>query len=386
MNNPPEVVIPTPTIGIKGEFQVIIKNADTGEVRFDSGFQENLITNWGLDRYGGYNHYSQEGYGSGYQNYDGKTYQYVKGSTLGGYCQLGSGNKQPENTDTALQTFVTEVSGVVHANGNIHLSATKEQAFYTTYKYVFNRVINNQNIAEIGLSPHLKDAQFKGLFTRALIKNQLGQPTVLSVKSNEVLEVYYRIWLVVSTEKTSHSITLDHTSSSGEQTQKQIAVDVYISAYNRGTVNDVFLGAVRNHSYSSYASAYITDGEYSRESDNIVSSNIISSSNEFVVSGVGQSSNLNPHVKVPEDCYQLGSKKQVGRLFIDYGHKRSSHSQITSPNIRRIDIPCTVGDFVFIFNDNGTDKGIPKTNNDTLEFVFETSWDRYTGDTSKLVV
>lgn len=386
MSNSSGIVVPTPKIGIKGEFQVIVKNADTGEVRFDSGFQENLITDWGIDRFGGYNHYSQEGYGSSYQTYNGKTYQYVKGGSLGSYCQLGSGNKQPENSDTALQSFVVEVSGSLYNNGHIHLSATKEHAFYTTYKYVFNRVINNQNIAEIGLSPREQQSQFKGLFTRALIKNQLGQPTVLSVKSNEVLEVYYRIWLVVSTEKTSHSITVEHTSSSGEQTQKQVAVDVYISAYNRGNLNDIFLGAVRNHSYSSYAGAYITDGEYSRETDNIVSSVVRSSSTEYFVNGINQSSQLNPHVRVPEDSYQLGSKKQVGRLFIDYGHKKSNHSAITSPNIRRIDIPCTVGDFVFIFNDNGTDKGIPKTNNDTLEFVFETSWDRYTGDTSKLVV
>lgn len=387
MNNPSEISISTPKMGIKGEFQVIIKNADTGEVRFDSGFQDNLITDWGIERYGGYHHYSEEGLGSNYQTYNGKTVNFWQGYIFSGYCHVGTGNKAPENQDGWLQNVVTSVSGRLTSSGSIYLPDTKEQAYYSTYFYQFNRTINNQNIAEIGLSPYEHNTQvsYKGVFTRALIKNQLGEPTVLSVKSNEVLEVYYRLWIVVSTEKTTSSMQVTHTSASGEQTQKNVSVDTYISSYNKSAY-DIGVNLSRRHSsFQSYTSFYITDGDYSRAEGNIQSTPIQCSQNKYVVNGQGYYQ-TSAYVKVQEDCYVPGSKKQIGRVFLDHGHKIDQHSSVTSPNIREIDVPCVVGSFIFIFNDNGTDKGIPKTNNDTLEFVFETSWDRYTGDTSKLVV
>lgn len=389
MNNPSEIAISTPKMGIKGEFQVIIKNADTGEVRFDSGFQDNLITDWGIERYGGYHHYSEEGLGSSYQNYNGKTANFWQGYTFSGYCHVGTGNKAPENQDGWLQNAIASVYGSLSNSGSIYLPDTKEQAYYSTYFYRFNRTINNQNIAEIGLSPyeHTTQRSWKGVFTRALIKNQLGEPTVLSVKSNEVLEVYYRLWVVVSTEKTTSSMQVTHTSSSGEQTQKNVSVDTYISSYNKN-IYDIGLSIPKRHSGSQdYAYFYITDGDYSRTEGNIQSNPVQCSQTKYGVNGQGQYQHAS-YIRVQEDCYVPGSKKQVGRVFLDHGHKitNHAHNSVSSPNIREIAVPCVVGSFIFIFNDNGTDKGIPKTNNDTLEFVFETSWDRYTGDTSKLVV
>lgn len=373
--------IKTPTLGLKGEFRVIVKNADTDEVRFDSGFQDNLITDWGIERYGGYHAFSEEGLGTNYQNLSGKTSSWQQGYVMYSCCHLGSGNRQPAVTDTWLQSpevyVTTKGSGYSPVEtGSISLDDTNEHAMYATYKYVFNRTIDNKNIAEIALSPFTltDNKSYKGIFTRALIKNQLGQPTVLTVKSNEILEVYYRLWLVISRAKTTHTIQVNHTDSAGVITQKNVEVDLYPYVHSSNII--VGLSLPKLHYANTYqVYFYIANTTPSRTEENNVTQQV-TSSNRY------STKISSPYIKVPEDCYVLNSKKQIGRGFLDVNHKGDNYPSVTSPNIKQIDVPCNYGYFSFVFKG----EGIPKTNNDTLEFVFETSWDRWTGDTSKLVV
>ena len=153
------IAIKIPSIGLKGEFRVVVKDADTEEVRFDSGFQDNLITNWGLDRFGGYHVANKEGYGNSLNNYQRQGWaHYPVTFDLARYCQLGSGNAEPKVTDTGLQAFEAEVtdysSVIADAATIIHLPQSNEYAMHHTTYYKFDRVINNKNISEIALSPY----------------------------------------------------------------------------------------------------------------------------------------------------------------------------------------------------------------------------------------
>ena len=386
------IAIKTPSIGLKGEFRVVVKDADTEEIRFDSGFQDNLITNWGLDRFGGYHVANKEGYGNSLNNYQRQGWaHYPVTFDLARYCQLGSGNAEPKVTDTGLQAFEAEVidnnNAIADAATIIHLPQSNEYAMHHTTYYKFDRVINNKNISEIALSPYANNHEFKGVFTRALIKDALGQPTTLTVKSNEVLEVYYKLWAVVSAEVKESSIEATIVGADGQQTQRQIKVHTFFN-FTSTVPRSVRLNLTRwNHSNNSGRFIYISKEGYNIP--NKPTETITAKAGEYYQS-VGSSSHFT-YVNIPEDSYVPGSYKQRGRTFLDYNHISTDTMQrngITHPNVNRISLPTCMGAIEFFFNNDGTTqetRGIPKTNDDTLEFIFEVSWERYTGDTTKLV-
>lgn len=386
------IAIKAPSIGLKGEFRVVVKDADTEEVRFDSGFQDNLITNWGLDRFGGYHVASEETYGRNLSDYQSRGWApYPVTLDLGYYCQLGSGNAEPKVTDTGLQAFEVEVSdGSNNINNTatvIHLPQSNEYAIHHTSYYKFNRNINNKNISEIALSPYTNDHEFKGIFTRALIKDALGQPTTLTVKSNEVLEVYYKLWAVVSAEVKESSIEATIIGADGQQSQRQIKVHTFFN-FNSSPTKSIRLNLTRiNTSHNSGRYFYFSKEGYTIPSNPRES---VSPKVGGYHTSVGNLSLYN-YVNIPEDSYIPGSYKQRVRSFLDYNHISSDTIQrngITHPYINRFYLPTCMGSIEFLFNNDGTTqetRGIPKTNDDTLEFIFEVSWERYTGDTTKLV-
>lgn len=162
-------------VGIAGEVRCVITRAD-GSVKADTGFQKNLILNQGLDFFGG-----------------------DKGYNINEYCAIGSGNSSPAVTQTKLDAYITQAAGTDTTYDYSYVD--KGDGLYRLWeqkKYRFTG-LDNVNISEVGLVSTGTTSTNYYLTTRALIKDSLGAPTSISVKTGETLDIYYKIHKVIDT-------------------------------------------------------------------------------------------------------------------------------------------------------------------------------------------
>lgn len=171
-------------LGIAGEVRCVITKAD-GSIKTDTGFQKNLILNQGLEFFGG--------------NY---------GTSMFERCVIGSGNSTPVVTQNQLDLFVDIRSGT-QASSKYDYVADGSNLYKTNriYKYQFTN-LNKVNISEVGLASQGNISSDYYLCTRALIKDAAGAPTVITILSGETLDVYYKLWRVVSTLDTNHVVNM----------------------------------------------------------------------------------------------------------------------------------------------------------------------------------
>lgn len=163
------------SVGVAGEVRCVVTGSD-GEVKTDTGYQKNLILNQGLDFFGR-----------------------GKGNAINERCAIGSGNGSPAITQTKLDAFIaiaigtdttSDYSYVDKGDGMYHMWEQK--------KYRFTG-LTNVNISEVGLVSTSTSSTDYYLTTRALLKDSLGAPTSISVKTGETLDIYYKIHKVVDT-------------------------------------------------------------------------------------------------------------------------------------------------------------------------------------------
>lgn len=121
----------------------------------------NLITDQGLDRLGANNGWGQ-------------------------FCQVGSGNTPPANTDTSLQTFVAASS--VEQSASVSASGSSPYFCTANKTYRFNAGVATGNLSEVGIG---WSSGASTLFSRALILDGGGVPTTITVLPDEVLDVTY---------------------------------------------------------------------------------------------------------------------------------------------------------------------------------------------------
>lgn len=113
------------------------------------------------------------------------------GSSVSGgyllYCQVGSGSTAPANGDTAL---VSRISGTNTSTSTSSGNQSTEPYFCwrrRTYRFSAGQAAGN--ISEVGVGP----ATTGNLFSRALILDGDGDPTTITVLSDEVLDVTYEL-------------------------------------------------------------------------------------------------------------------------------------------------------------------------------------------------
>ena len=177
-------------IGLAGRFQVKVYRAD-GTLKMDTGEQNNLILNKGLDFLG-----------SG-------------GGTMMKACAIGSGSAAPLVTDTELGAVLSvRQSEGWYENNSEYVndgSGTYTVSQRRTYRFVAEE---SMNVSELGLSSVWGVASTNptvyayNLCTRALIKNPEGTPITIPLVADEVLVVYYTLYQVYSTEDTVSSINI----------------------------------------------------------------------------------------------------------------------------------------------------------------------------------
>ncbi len=162
---------------LRGRFLLEAVNAGDGRRRMLANWFPNLITNNGLDLLGS----SPNGW------------QYT--------CAVGSGNTPPAVTDTALVTLVASTTSIQSQ------SATAQSAspYFGTRTSQFNFAAGTAtgNLSEIGVG-----ATATSLFSRALILDSSGNPTTITVLSNEALYATYQVEQIVPTADVTGTVTI----------------------------------------------------------------------------------------------------------------------------------------------------------------------------------
>lgn len=172
------------SMGIAGEVRCVITKTD-GSIKTDTGYQKNLILNQGLDFFGG-----------------------DKGRVFNTSCVIGSGNSTPIATQTKLDAFIAITNGTDTTSDYSYTDAGDGlYKMWQQKKYRFAG-LGNVNINEIGLASTGTTSSNYYLTTRVLTKDSLGAPASLSLKTGEVLDVYYKLHKIIDTTDKSFVINV----------------------------------------------------------------------------------------------------------------------------------------------------------------------------------
>ena len=172
------------SVGLAGEFRCVVTKTD-GTIKEDTGYQKNLILNQGLNFFGN-----------------------NQGSNFNSSCAIGSGNSTPAITQTSLDAFIALVAGTdVSYDYSYVDTGDNLYRMWEQKKYRFTG-LNNVNISEVGLVSAGSSSTNYSLTTRALIKDSEGNPTTITVKSDETLDIYYKIHKVVDVSDKSFVINI----------------------------------------------------------------------------------------------------------------------------------------------------------------------------------
>lgn len=171
----------TITTGLRGEYNVVVRHADGSTT--ETGWFKNLILNSGL-------------------NLLGSSSEPIK------YARVGTGNSTPVVTQTSLDAQIASTASSIGGyTSRVNSGSPLYQTLYT-YTLAFAQGAVVGNITEVGIGWQQTGAT---LFSRALILDNLGNPTTLTLVSLDQLTIYYRLNLVPSVADTTGSVTLNST-------------------------------------------------------------------------------------------------------------------------------------------------------------------------------
>jgi hypothetical protein len=174
-------------VGVKGFFKFEAVNLKTGRKRVLADWFPNLVTDVGLNRIGSGAYFSA--------------------------CHVGTDNTAPLVSDTILGGFVAG-SSTIQAS-NYGAQSTAPYYGWATVTYRFAEGAATGNLSEVGTASARTNGGATVLFSRALILDELGDPTTVTVLSDEVLDVSYEIRLYPDLVDKTGTITItgsgDHT-------------------------------------------------------------------------------------------------------------------------------------------------------------------------------
>lgn len=173
-------------LGIKGHFTLEKECSITGKREKVADF-DNLITDTGLNALG------------------------LNGNIHAtSYVRVGTGNTSPSVSDSSLVTQFAATGRYGTPNysttRNISTGEIKTELYYRFNIGTFDSTV----LSEIGVG--WDTANTASLFSRALIVDELGEPTTITVLSTEYLYVTYTISVFVPVEDFSGSITIGSTT------------------------------------------------------------------------------------------------------------------------------------------------------------------------------
>jgi hypothetical protein len=162
MPEPKKIVLPGPKVA--GWFKMEAVRPD-GSKRLLADWFPNLVVDTGLNRIG--------------------TGSYMSA------CHVGNGNATPNVLDTSLDGFMAGTT-TVQASSYGAQSTVPYYGWKTiTYRFGLGTVVGN--VAEVGIATSASPAAI--LFSRALVLDEFGAPTTVTVLADEVLDVTYQLRL-----------------------------------------------------------------------------------------------------------------------------------------------------------------------------------------------
>ena len=310
-------------VGLYGEVKVIVKRADD-TVRLDTGFFPNVITNLGLDAIG-------------------------NDHNLFTFCAVGGGNSKPLNTNTKLDNFLAAGSQI-SSESKYDYDPVRDTEFYKCSRTVGYRFegLDNKNISEVGLVGDYRP-ELHSAFTRTLIKNSAGEPTVITVLSGEILELQYRLWQVFDVKDKDQVVTamID-------------GVEVPVNVKIR-------LAGVGGNLGGSWSYAAVVGAHLTFQGNNY---------HQFGTGEIGEitgqnSGGLTNVYGLSWEAYQPSTYKR--KFYVNASITEAVHP------IRSFLFFTGLGAYQVRFGTVDGDLPIDKTNQDILQLGFEMSWGRYEG-------
>lgn len=168
-------------VTMRGEFQ-ITKRDRWGRVLYEGPRFSNLILNSGLNRLG------------------------VEGAIIG--AAIGTGTAAPDAAQTGLQAQTTFTTTGAPSNGVI--TSNSSSPFQNTRSFVYRTALGalNGNFTEVGVG-----WASGSMFARELIRDGSGNPTTISVASDEQLDIAYRLSVFPPLVDTSNTVTITGSGS-----------------------------------------------------------------------------------------------------------------------------------------------------------------------------
>lgn len=201
------------SIGVRGEFELSVVKADSGVVVRKVNFP-NLITDIGLENWA-------RGWSSP-------------------YCQVGTGASTPAATDTSL------VQGIAQTQmGLASGSAGTPPDYAVTQRYTcrFDAGTISNNISEIGV----RMGAGGSVWCRQRILDEYGEPSSITVLSNEYLDVAYTVYFYPNLQDNVFTFAMDGVTYScvsrharGAQLASNANTRTYITNYCQHTILSVF--------------------------------------------------------------------------------------------------------------------------------------------------
>lgn len=250
---------------------------------------------------------------------------------------VGSGNSTPVVTQTQLDSFVASTTTVVGTEGK-GIVTTSPMYYWARRTYRFNPPGTNENLSEIGLG-----WTSTNLHNRALIKDNLGNPTTITWLSDEYLDVLVEERVYVQ-ESISGSFNLldkfNNVLSTHTYTGKP-----YLNTNNIGLGNNGAITCQHINIYSGDMGATVTN----------LPSSLLSTSDS--------TSNSYPTARSNTGLFSLNLSTAIS----------APHKSFNVP---------IVGLLTSAFNSTGyqfqISPTITKTNAQTMQYSVTVSWGRYT--------
>lgn len=164
---------------IGGRYKCVVRNRRL-ESSYESGWSNNIVTDLGVRMMLG-------GASSGGANsFDVRA------------C-CGSGNSTPLATNTQLDSFVAGASTRAVSNSMVRNSTVSPYYVKHTWTWRFTPGEAVGNISELGIAnSSVTPVSSTQLFSRALVRDAAGNPTTITVQSDEYLDVTYELFIYPS--------------------------------------------------------------------------------------------------------------------------------------------------------------------------------------------
>lgn len=298
---------------ISGWFKLVAIKPD-GSKRILADWFPNLITNGGLDRYGAYNDWLY-------------------------YCQVGSGSTPPTVNDTQLESKIAATNTAAAMVGGVMPSSPYYA--YRTNTYRFAQGVAAGNISEVGIGWTATGT----LYSRALILDGAGQPTTLTILSDETLDVVYQNRHYAPETDVTGQITLRGT------------VHDWVSRASKVTTGSVNCWEIGNISYLYNAVSAAENGYYW---------------NDIYTGAIGAIT-LGPGGTRISDCGISTTVYTPGTYYLNYKLTAGLTYGNNALGIGAIFVTIGIGAYQIGFTPN-----IMKTSSDILELNCRHSWARKT--------